>query len=230
MQIQNYIDNTFLKPEKEEILREKFEQTFKNNFRGLCISRNYLDLAIRAQHLFPHETKIVVVDNFPLGDNVSSRTLITYYTDTKIIKELDIVIPLFYIKRFGYDAIVSSFFRTYYDLKIPIKWIIEEPYWTWEELYNIIEHIYKHWKKLGNNVPVFIKSNTGFVPRKRPLGEVVNHFIETVKTISNGEFGIKIAGGVKSYLEAIQIAKLGGIIGTSNGLEILEEQNEQEKS
>ena len=242
MLIQNYIDNTFLKPEKEEILKEKFEQTFKNNFRGLCIPLNYLDLALRAKKLFPSSTKIVIVDNFPMGKrdyffynfggNIKGYRLDSFIKEN-FIEELDVVIPLFYLKQKGWNnGIVNWFLNHYYYLSLfSIKWIIEEPYWTWEEMYDIIEHIYKHWKTVGKKVPVFIKSNTGFVPRKRPLGEVVNRFIETVKEITNGEFGIKISGGVKTYLEAIQIAKLGGIIGTSSGLEILEEQNnEQTKS
>lgn len=223
MNLAKYIDNTFLKPESETDLMPKFKDTYKYGFRALCIPTNYLDLALKAKKLFPSSpTKIAIVDNFPMGKSAGIyNPFIKSCVKINEIDELDVVIPLFYLKRFGWNDVVEKFFNNYYDLNIPVKWIVEEPYWTWDEIGKLIIAIYKHYKENKIKNKVYIKSNTGFVPRKRRLAEVIVYFIAEVSAISEDSFGIKISGGVKDPCEVEHIIKMGGIVGTSKGLEII---------
>jgi deoxyribose-phosphate aldolase len=72
----------------------------------------------------------------------------------------------------------------------------------------------------------YIKTSTGFGPRGAQIKDVT-----MLKSIAGNKIGIKAAGGIKSLNELMAFINAGATrIGTSHGLRIMKELDEQQRS
>jgi len=218
--IERYIDNTFLKGGDKKHLLHEFMSTFKGAFRALCTNEDNLEVVREAKGLFPSSpTKVAIVRNFPYGSSSKANVIAD-----RLINEFDVVIPHKSIQQ-GRTAEVKKFLEDYYNSGKTIKWIIEEPLYTNQEIYDIIKFLHTHYVQGNFQNRVYIKSNSGFVPRMRTLNEVAKFFPKVVRSIAPKEhFGVKISGWVSTLAEATKIAQRDCIIGSSKGLPIFYEQ------
>lgn len=220
--IERMIDSTFVKGGNKERLLSDFMSTYKAAFRALCIKEEMLPIAKKAKGLFPSSpTKLAVVRNFPYGTSNKA-----YPINDRIINEYDVVIPHKLITR-NETKKVEAFLDAYYKTGRTIKWIIEESLYSEFEIYEIVKFIHSHYMKNNYYNRVYIKSNSGFVKRKRSLAQVIKIFPNIVRRVVPKEhFGVKISGWVSTLEEAKRIVQQDCIIGSSKGLNIFEEQQE----
>jgi deoxyribose-phosphate aldolase len=117
---------------------------------------------------------------------------------------------------------VYKFLEFYYLTGKTIKWIVEEPLWTYPQISFIINAIGNHYISNGFLNKVFIKSNTGFVPRlqNRDIFKVIEDFPSLVRSASPSSFGVKISGGISTLNEVYSIVESGCVVGTSKGCEL----------
>jgi deoxyribose-phosphate aldolase len=95
---------------------------------------------------------------------------------------------------------------------VPVKVILETSYLTRDEKIAVCEMS----KRAG---AAFVKTSTGF-----GHGGATPEDVALMKSVVGDALGVKAAGGIRSYGEAIAMLKAGASrIGTSAGIEILEE-------
>jgi len=218
--IERFIDNTFLKGGNRAKLLDDFMSTYKHAFRSLCTNEGNLELAKEAKVLFPSSpTKLAIVRNFPYGTSSKPAPI-----EDREIDEYDVVIPHKLIARNKVDK-VKFFLDAYYRTGRTIKWVIEEPLYEDYEISELVNFIYSHYMEGRYNNRVYIKSNSGFVDRKRAFNTVVKLFPSLVRRVAPKEhLGVKISGWVSTLKQARRIAQQDCIMGSSKGLKIFYEQ------
>lgn len=221
--IEQYIDNTYLNGGNKEHLLSEFMSTYKGAFRALCTEEKMLPIAKKAKELFPSSpTKLALVRNFPYGTSLIANPLLD-----RVIDEYDVVIPHKLIM-LNKSEEFQKYMDVYYRTGRTIKWIIEEPLYEVDEIFDIVKFIYNFYAQGHYNNKVYIKSNSGFVKRIRTLKKVTETFIKIVgQLVPKGHFGIKISGGVSTLKDAKRVAQEGCIIGSSKGLSIFYEQQDK---
>lgn len=213
MNINNYIDHTNLKTYSTKKDIEKLcEEAIKYNFASVCVNPYYVPLA--HELLIRSNVKVCTVVGFPLGQNNTLTKI--YETKTAIEEgadEIDMVINVAALKDKYYDYVKSEIkeIRNITKDKI-LKVIIETCYLDSDEIVKITE--------ICNDVGVnFIKTSTGYGTSGAKLEDV-----ELIMKHKNKDIQVKASGGIKNNSQAKTFIEKGvKRIGTSNGIEIMEE-------
>jgi deoxyribose-phosphate aldolase len=208
------IDHTNIKKDakKEDILKT-CQEAKKYGFRGVCVRTKWVKLV--AKELKGTGIKTIVLIDPPIGDSPHrKRVQMCQKAKKDGADELDVVMSIPDIKHERWEKILK-------DLKeickiLPTKVIIGSGYLTDSEIIKASQIC----KKAG---AICVKTATEKDPLEhRELKEKFYH----LKLMRKGAPGllIKVAGGIRTLKDAKEAIKAGAdIIGTSSGVEIIEE-------
>ena len=211
-QIASIIDHTLLKPDATEAdIKRVCEEALTYGFASVCINPYWVKLTSR---LLKNSTvKTCSVIGFPLGAN--SPEVKTFETKNAVMngaEEVDMVINIGALKSGKYEEVKRDIEGVVKASgpSVKVKVILETALLTDEE------------KIKGSVLAMeagadFVKTSTGFGP-----GGATAHDVALMKKVVNGRLGVKAAGGIHSYEEAIKMLKAGATrIGTSASIQIL---------
>lgn len=209
------IDSTLVKPTvtKSEIERLCLE-AIKYGCISVCINPIYVKFA--SSLLMGSDVKVCSTVGFPFGVMLTEiKALEAIKAVENGAKELDMVINVGLLKSLEYEAakkdiVAVTNVKQRFKEKIIVKVIIETVHLTTKEKIIACNLV----KEGGAD---FVKTSTGFFGKGATV-EDVRLLRETV----GEEFGVKAAGGIRSYSDALAMIKAGANrIGTSTAAEII---------
>ncbi len=214
------IDHTLLKPtaQKNDILR-LCEEAKMYRFASVCVNPYWVKLC--SEVLSGTGIDVCTVVGFPLGATTTyAKTKETEEAIKNGATEIDMVINIGALKDKDYKAVQHDIEEV---VKAAsgnvVKVIIECCYLTDEE--KITACIIS--KAAGAH---FVKTSTGF----GSWGARAEDVLLMRKTVGE-EMGVKAAGGIRSYEDAVKMIKSGANrLGTSSGVKIAKEEAELKRS
>lgn len=211
----SYIEHTLLKADATDgAIKILCQEAIKYQFVGVCINPYYVEQA--ATELSGHETKICTVVGFPLG--ATSKKVKGYEAAQAVnsgADEVDMVINIGALKSGKHNIVRSDIEEVVKKVgqansKAIVKVIIEACYLSKDEKITACRLI----RDAG---AAFAKTSTGF----GTSGAMVDD-IKLIREVIGEELGIKAAGGIHSFSEAVALIKAGATrIGASAGIQIL---------
>lgn len=235
MQINNYLDSTYLKTatqasiseqETKQKVVELINEAIHNNFVLVMIRPKFVTLA--KQLIGNAKVTVGTVIGFHEGTTSTSKKIVEAKTAiANGVDDLDFVINFEAFKKGEIELIKNEVFQgTKIGLENQkiVKWIIEIAALNNQQIIEITKLIRdvvvsnfeeKFYKK------VFVKSSTGFYKTKndKPVGATFEAMQLIVKHAT--PLSAKAAGGVKNYNDAVKMIQLGvSRIGTSSALKI----------
>jgi deoxyribose-phosphate aldolase len=219
LKLAKVIDFTLLKPYagRKEVL-DFLNRARKYRFYSVCILPYLLPLA--AKKLSGTGVKLCPVIAFPLGSTTREAKLAEAVSLVRNdASELDIVINLAAVKMGDYRYVKEELKEIMEETaQVVHKVIIEMTRLSEEELNKVIG-------VMNELSPAFVKTGTGFAAR----GVSVSDVLLLRKKLSS-DIRIKAAGGIRDLAGALALLDAGAErLGTSAGVEILNELAEREK-
>jgi deoxyribose-phosphate aldolase len=216
MNLSKYIDHTYLKPvgtckEIEKLCHEAKEY----NFAAVCVNPTWIDFCKKM--LDKSDVKVATVIGFPLGAMTTESKV---YEATDAINhgadEIDMVMNIGKLLDCDYDYVKSDISEVSNVCQDAIlKVIIETAYLTKEEIVKACELAVE----AGAD---YVKTSTGFASEGATLENV-----RLMRKTVGPDIGVKAAGGIRSYEDAIQMIEAGATrIGASSGVKIVSGENE----
>jgi deoxyribose-phosphate aldolase len=214
-QIASWIDHTLLKPEATAAqIRTLCQEAMQHHFVTVCINPVYIPLACGILRDAPVD--ICTVVGFPLGAVLPEFKV--YETLSCInagASEIDMVINVGALKSEAYGLLmneVQSVASTAHNQGAMVKVILENSLLTRRE--KIIACLIS--QAAGAD---FVKTSTGF-----GTGGATVEDVELMRGVVGSDMGVKAAGGIRSYSDAMAMIKAGASrLGTSAGVKILQE-------
>lgn len=211
MNLNSYIDHTYLKPEGTQVeIDQLIKEAIDYQFKTVCINPTWIEYANAA--LRGTDVEVCTVIGFPLGA-MSTESKIFEARDAidKGADEVDMVINIGMLKNRDLDY-VSSEIRSIKNTcqnKI-LKVIIETALLTEEEIALASQAVLQG----GGD---FVKTSTGFSTGGATLEDVA-----LMRKAVGADLGVKASGGVANYAEAIAMIDAGATrIGHLKGLQSL---------
>jgi deoxyribose-phosphate aldolase len=206
------IDHTLLKPDAtDDQIAQLCYEARKYEFASVCVNPTHVNLC--AELLRGSPVKVCTVIGFPLG--ASSTNVKVFETETAIREgatEIDMVINIGALKARDYDLVakdINAVVRMAHASGALVKVIIETALLTDEEK----ETASLLTKQAGAD---YVKTSTGFSGGGATIEDV-----ELMRRTVGPEMGIKAAGGVSSYDDAVKMVAAGATrIGASAGVKI----------
>jgi deoxyribose-phosphate aldolase len=214
-ELAGYIDHTLLKPEATDAqIAQLCYEARKFNFAAVCVNPGKIKLC--AQLLRDTPVKIATVVGFPLG--ATQPEVKAYETQQAIddgANEIDMVINIGALKSKDYALVardIATVVRTAQTGGAITKVIIEAALLDDEE--KVIAC--KLAKEAGAE---YVKTSTGFAS-----GGATVHDVALMRWAVGPEMGVKAAGGIKSYADAVKLIEAGATrIGASASVKIMQE-------
>jgi deoxyribose-phosphate aldolase len=215
-----FIDHTLL---KQDATKEQIEQLCKEaieyNFYSVCVNSSWVPFCSRL--LRGSSVKISSVVGFPLGAMDSrTKSFETRYAIENGANEIDMVINVGALKAGDVKTVeedIRAVLRACRGTTI-LKVIIETCLLTDEEKVLACQIA----KKVGAH---FVKTSTGFSKAGATAQDVA-----LMRRIVGPEMGIKAAGGVRSFEDALLMIRSGATrLGTSSGVKIVSGQESEQK-
>ena len=186
----------------------------KFRFPSVCVYPCYVTQVVDFLH-GKNPTVCTVID-FPTGTMTSKTKLYTALEAAENgASELDVMVNLVYIKTGETDRLHREMAEICEETGKTVKAILEMALLTEEE------------KRLVTEVLMdagvgFIVTNTGW------YGGATVADVKLLKEITKANIGIKAAGGIKTYEQAANLILAGASrLGTSRGIELLNQQNSE---
>lgn len=207
------IDHTDVRPiATDSDIRRLCEEAIKYSFHAVCVQPCFVRLVSRLLAC-DNRVKVCTVIGFPFGTNVVD---VKMFEAKKAIEdgadELDVVMNISMVKSGNY-AYVEDELNKLMDVarNVVAKLIIETGYLTVEEIGKVCDIAVR----TGVD---YVKTCTGFGPRGVSLEDVL-----LIKKFTGGKVGIKAAGGIRTYEQAVSLIEAGATrLGTSHSLKILD--------
>lgn len=212
--IANWIDHTLLKPEATSAQVEHLcQEALEHQFAAVCIHPAYVSLA--ARRLAGSLVKVCTVVGFPLGATMAaSKIMETYACLDAGAQEIDMVLNVGAIKSEAYGLALNDIqgvVQAAHHQQAIVKVILENALLTRGE--KILACLLC--KTAGAD---FVKTSTGFAASGATLEDV-----ELMRRVVGPGMGVKAAGGVRTYAEALSMIQAGASrIGSSSGVKILQ--------
>ena len=211
-EIAQYIDHTYLKPEgTKKHIDKLILEAIQYKFKTICINPSWIKYA--KAKLKNENIGITTVVGFPLGANTTqSKVFETKLAIDHGADEIDMVINIGRLKDCQDDYVRNEINKIKDICKDKVlKVIVETALLTKEEKIRII-------KIINTTNADFIKTSTGFSYHGATIDDV-----KLMNDKKNSKLKIKAAGGVKNYIDFINMINAGASrIGTSNGIKIIE--------
>ncbi|MEM2972020.1 MAG: deoxyribose-phosphate aldolase [Candidatus Bathyarchaeia archaeon] len=210
------IDSTLVRTDAAKSEIEKLcKEAIQYGFRSVAVNPTYVKYAVSL--LKDSNVKVCSTVGFPFGVSLPE---IKAFEAVKAVEdgaeELDMVINISALKSGDYEAVKRDI-AAVVDVKriskeIIVKVIIETPILTREEKVMAC--------KLAKEAKAdFVKTSTGFFGRKATVED-----IKLMRKVVGENVGVKAAGGIRTYADAIAMIKAGANrIGTSTAKTIIEE-------
>lgn len=184
------------------------------NFIGLCLPPFWVKKAKR--DLKGADVQMVTVVGFPLGYQMTETKITEIQTALKNgADEVDLVMNISAFKS-GMPWVkieLAKCATLVHEHHALLKIIIETAYLSEEEIVTAC-------KLCADSGADYVKTSTGFAPR----GALLEH-VKLMRNVLPSSVGIKAAGGIKSYDQAISMVKAGADrIGASAAIEIINQQ------
>lgn len=214
MNIANYIDHTFLKPEGTcGDIDKLIEEAIQYKFYSICV--NPLFASYAAEKLAGSNVKLAVVAGFPLGaSTVQAKVFEAQHAVHHGADEIDMVLSIGHLKEGNITYVteeISAVKRAIGD-KV-LKVIVETCLLSDKEKENAL-------KCCIDAGADFIKTSTGFSTGGADIGD-----IRMFKDKANGKIRIKASGGIRDREKAIAMIEAGADrIGASASVNIVKEQ------
>ena len=213
--IAGWIDHTLLKPEATAAqVRNLCLEAMQHHFATVCINPVYVPLACGM--LRDAKENICTVVGFPLGAVLPEFKV--YETLASInygASEIDMVINVGALKSEAYGLVlneVQSVTATAHNQGAIVKVILETALLTRQE--KIIACLIS--QAAGAD---FVKTSTGF-----GTGGATIEDVELMRCVVGSEMGVKAAGGIRTYADAVAMIKAGANrLGASAGVKIVQE-------
>ena len=213
MNLNSYIDHTYLKPEGTQVeIDQLIKEAIDYQFKTVCINPTWIEYANAA--LRGTDVEVCTVIGFPLGA-MSTESKIFEARDAidKGAHEVDMVINIGMLKNRDLDY-VSSEIRSIKNTcqnKI-LKVIIETALLTEEEIALASQAVLQG----GGD---FVKTSTGFSTRGASVED-----IKIIKSIVGDNCKIKASGGIRTHKDMMAMIEAGADrIGASAGKVLLGE-------
>jgi len=210
------IDHTLLKPEatRDQIIQLCAEAR-EWHFAAVCV--NPVWVALCAEQLAGSGVKVATVVGFPLGASASE---VKAYEAQQAIRagahEIDMVMQIGRLKSGDTAAVqadIAAVVQASHALGALVKVIIETCLLTDEEKVTACQLS----QAAGAD---FVKTSTGFSTAGATVADVA-----LMRATVGAETGVKAAGGVRSYDDAVAMVHAGATrLGTSSGVKILQGQ------
>jgi deoxyribose-phosphate aldolase len=214
MKLNKTIDHTALKANttKEQIIK-LCDEAKQYDFKSVCVNPGNIELA--KQQLEGSDVLVCTVIGFPLGANTMEvKAFETKDAISKGADEIDMVINIGRAKDHDYDYIEQEIKAIVEAANGKcVKVIIETSLLTDEEKVAVCECAKRAHA-------TFVKTSTGF-----STGGATKEDIALMRQTVGAEMGVKASGGVRSKEDADVMIEHGATrIGTSNGIQIMENQ------
>jgi deoxyribose-phosphate aldolase len=214
-QIAGWIDHTLLKPEATAAqIKVLCQEAMEHHFATVCINPVYIQLACGI--LRNAKENICTVVGFPLGALLPEFKV--YETLSCInagASEIDMVINVGALKSEAYGLVmneIQAVTGTAHNQGALVKVILENSLLTRRE--KILACLIS--KSAGAD---FVKTSTGF-----GTGGATIEDVELMRRVVGSEMGVKAAGGIRNYSDAMAMIKAGATrLGASAGVKILQE-------
>ncbi|MEA3350580.1 MAG: deoxyribose-phosphate aldolase [Chloroflexota bacterium] len=214
VEISKWIDHTYLKPEGTNAQIEQLcQEAIEHEFASVCINPSFVPMA--AGLLKESPVAVCTVVGFPLGATTSSVKMIeTLEALHAGAVEIDMVMNIGALKAKAYGQVLNDI-RAVVDAahnqKGIVKVIIEVILLTRAE--KIMACLLC--KEAGAD---FVKTSTGFASGGATVADV-----ELMRRVVGDCMGVKAAGGVRTYEDALAMIKAGASrIGASSGISIVQ--------
>jgi len=215
MQLAQYIDHSYLKPDcTEAIIDRLIMETRECGFKAICIPPMYLQYA--QEHASERNFLLCTVAGFPIGyDHVSAKLASIKRSAELGANEVDVVINLSAVKTGHFDFTkreLTAFHETGKECGITIKCIIEAQLLNEDEILKICD--------ISNELGLdFVKTSTGF------FGEPVKEeIVRLLRRHLNPSIRIKASGGINQYAQAVKMIRAGADrLGCSQSVNIVKE-------
>lgn len=213
--IAGWIDHTLLKPEATAAqIRSLCQEAKEFRFATVCINPAYVPLACGL--LRDAEANVCTVIGFPLGATLPDYKV---YEALACINygatEVDMVINVGALKSEAYGLVlneIQSVSSTAHNQGAITKVILETALLTRRE--KILACLIS--QAAGAD---FVKTSTGF-----GTGGATVEDVELMRRVVGSEMGVKAAGGVRTYADAVAMIKAGANrLGASAGVKIVQE-------
>tara|TARA_B100001093_G_scaffold305440_1_gene291371 strand:+ start:79166 stop:79873 length:708 start_codon:yes stop_codon:yes gene_type:complete len=231
MDIENYLESTYLKTTEESnlsnnqiksIIKSLVNEALANNFKLIMVRENHLSYVESLLMNIKSNLLIGTVVDFPLGDKstidkIKELNSVLNYN----VSDIDFVCDYNAFKRKDFekfDTDVTELSSLCLKKNKTVKWIIETGALSKKEIFDISERISEIINKnfTENLDKFFIKTSTGYYSG---YGANLND-IKIIKRASKN-ISIKASGGIKCFNDAINMIELGvDRIGTSSALDI----------
>ena len=213
MEINQYIDHTYLKPfASEQDIIETCREAKEYHFASVCV--NPCNIRLAAQELGESEVKACSVIGFPF---VTHKTAVKLFEAKEAIRngaeEIDMVINIGKLVE-GNEAYVEEEVQALTDLchqhRVIIKVIIETCFLNEAQIAAMCRIV-------ENTGADFIKTSTGYGSRGADFKD-----IELFRKYLKKPAGMKASGGIRTLEDAVHYIELGcKRLGTSNGAAIV---------
>lgn len=209
------IDHTLLKTEatKAQILN-LCQEALEYQFASVCVNPAYISLA--ADVLKDSTVRVCSVLGFPLGAHPPLSKVAEAATNLALgAQELDMVINVGALKSEDYETVfreLNGVVQVAHSEGAVVKVIIECGLLTTFE--KILACLLIKEAKAD-----FVKTSTGMM-----AGGATVEDVELMTRVVEGKIGVKAAGGIRSYAEALSMLNAGATrIGSSAGVKIMKE-------
>ena len=209
-----WIDHTLLKPEASSAQVDQLcHEALQYNFAAVCINPAYVARA--ARHLSGSKVKVCTVVGFPLGACIpASKVLETYACLDAGAQEIDMVLNIGAVKSQDYGLALNDIHgvvQAAHNQGAIVKVILENALLTRREKILVCLLC----QSAGAD---FVKTSTGFA-----ASGATHEDVELMRRIVGPNLGVKAAGGVRSYADALSMIRAGASrIGSSSGVTILQ--------
>ncbi len=214
-QIAGVIDHTLLKPEATAVqIKVLCQEAMQYHFASVCINPVYVPLACGLLKDAPEV--ICAVVGFPLGAVLPEfKVYETLACINAGAAEIDMVINIGALKSEAYGLVmneIQTVTQTAHNQGSITKIILETVLLTQRE--KILACLIS--KTAGAD---FVKTSTGF-----GTGGATIEDVELMRRIVGSEMGVKAAGGIRTYADAVAMIKAGANrLGASAGVKIVNE-------
>lgn len=214
-EIAGWIDHTLLKPDATATqIRQLCQEAMQSHFATVCINPAYVPLACGL--LRNASESVCTVIGFPLGAALPEyKVYETLACVSSGAAEIDMVINIGALKSEAYGLVlneIQAVSTTAHNQGAIVKVIIENCYLSHRE--KIVACLLS--QAAGAD---FVKTSTGFGTAGATVEDV-----ELMRRVIGPEMGLKAAGGIRSYADALAMIKAGATrLGASAGVRIVQE-------
>lgn len=215
MQLSQYIDHSYLKPDgNEEMIDRLIAETREYCFKAICIPPMYLQYA--NEKAPDRNFLLCTVAGFPIGyDHVEAKLASLKRSAELGADEVDVVINLSAVKTGHWDLARSEIKKLHEaagERSITLKCIIEAQLLNENEIMHLCE--------ISNDLGLqYVKTSTGFFgdPVKEEIVRLLRRHLDP-------SIRIKASGGISSYQQAVKMIRAGADrLGCSQSVAIVKE-------